>query len=104
MRLGAVEDICDGLTFRGRERRNVDERLYPVIIRTRDHGAAIGVSRKHRRPARSLEYTPQRGYVVVKRCKGNWRARNFKAFLSERQDYVLPAGAVSPGAMNQHDR
>ena len=82
MRLSAIKNIRDRLTFGGRERRYVHQRLYPVTIQAGDHSAAIRVSHKDCWPSRSLQCASKRSYVIRERCERNWRARYFKTFLS----------------------
>ena len=64
MRLGAIKDIRNRLTLSGRQRRDVHQRLYPVILWAGDHGARIGVSRQQHRPTGSLNHALESGYVL----------------------------------------
>src|ERR1700728_3794044 len=104
MRLGAIENIRHRLTFSGRERRNIYERLYPVVRWASDDGARIRVSRQQYGPAGSLNRALESRDVIRERCEGNRRADYLETFLSQRQNDIAPTGTVSPRAMDQNDR
>ena len=79
MRLGAIKNICHGFTLRGRQRRHVHERPYPVIVRAGDHRARIRMSRQHHRPTGSFNHAFESGDVLRKRCERNRRAGYLEA-------------------------
>jgi hypothetical protein len=64
MRLGAIKDVRDRFTLRGRQRSHIYERLYPVVLRAGDHRACIGVSRQQHRPTGSPNHTLESGDVL----------------------------------------
>ncbi len=103
VRLGAIENICDRLGLSRRERRDVDQRFMRSLFGRGDDRAGIRMSNQDDGPVRSLHHTLQSRDVFRKRCEGNRRTRDFKALFSQRQNNLVPARAVSPGAMDQHD-
>src|SRR5271156_999523 len=103
MLLGAIENICNRFTLSRRQRSNVNERLYPLILRARDDSARIGMSHQDCRPVGSLQDALESGYVIRKRCEGDRRARYQKTFSSQRQNDVVPARTISPRAVDQYD-
>src|SRR5580700_543336 len=103
MRFGAIKNVGNRLSLGGRQRRYIYERLYAVILRTGNDSARIRVSRQEYRPTCSLEHAFEGSDVLGKRCEGDRRARYLQSFLSQWQNYVLPARAISPRAVDQHD-
>src|ERR1700722_4729550 len=104
MRLGAIENICNRLGLSRRKRRNVDQRFYAVIFWTSDDRAGVRMSNQDHGAGRSLQNMLQSRDVFSKRCEGNRCTRDFKAGSSQGQNNLAPARAVSPGAVDQHDR
>ena len=59
MRLGAIENICNRLCLSRRQRRDVHQRLYAVILWSGDDRAGICMSNQDHGPVRSLQHTLQ---------------------------------------------
>jgi hypothetical protein len=67
-----MENVSDCLTFRGSQRRNVDQRLHLLVSRGADHGARIGMSHQYHRAIDAIQSPIESGDIVSQRGQWQW--------------------------------
>jgi hypothetical protein len=66
MRLVAIEDLGNGLSLIGRQRRNVDQRFDAFFVRGSDHRSRLGVSCKDDGTLGAVDGAAQRSGIIAK--------------------------------------
>src|SRR5215472_1262792 len=74
MRRCAIEYISNGLTSTGRERGDVDERLYFLGVRLGDDRAGVGVRGENDRTTNAIDGAFERRHIIGERGEGQRRS------------------------------
>src|SRR5215472_11206866 len=62
------------------------------------------MSRQENWPTGSLKHAFKSGYIVAERCERQRRTSHIESFFAQRQNDFLPARAVGPCPVDQHNR
>src|SRR6266436_4668059 len=104
MRFVTVKHLCDGFALVRRERCDINERLHPLAAYRSNDGPSVRMASQDDGTTCSFECASQRRNVVSQRSKRDGSTRDRKTLALDRENDVLPTGAVGPCSMDQNDR
>src|ERR1700751_5264092 len=104
MRFITVKNLGNGLTLLRGKRGDTDQRFYPLLIRSGNHCAGIGVPGYNHGTFCPGDRPVQGHDIVAERGQREGRGNDLQSLFAETENDFLPTRTIRPSAMGNNYR